>query len=245
MEPTVLTYANRTGRPSGRILRIGSVLVPGIGRVQRQVAPYAAAWHAHNWEALARPGRRWIVLGDSMSQAIGATAWNAGWVDQLMARLDPAVRPTVINLSASGARVRDVLDQQLPAYASLPPADVQPDLVTVLIGSNDLFGRREHSELLPSAFAELLTELTGGLPRPADVVVSTLPQPRDAAAQANAHIARAGATGSVRVVDMARSGPASWSGKLASDHFHPNDAGYAGIANAFEPAVRRALTSAP
>jgi lysophospholipase L1-like esterase len=35
------------------------------------------------------------------------------------------------------------------------------------------------------------------------------------------------------MVDMRRSGPPSWRGKLAEDHFHPNNAGYAGIADAF------------
>ena len=40
---------------------------------------------------------------------------------------------------------------------------------------------------------------------------------------------------------MRVAGPASWRGRLASDWFHPNDAGYAAIADAFEPAVRAAL----
>ena len=45
--------------------------------------------------------------------------------------------------------------------------------------------------------------------------------------------------GEITLVDMRRSGPASWRGRLAADHFHPNELGYAGIADAFfEPVLR-------
>lgn len=227
------TYDNRTGRGPGRFLRVAGVFLPGIRSVQRQVVPYAEAWAAHNRAALARPGRRWIVLGDSMSQGIGASAYDAGWVNQVHDRLGPGA-PIVINLSATGARVPDVLAQQVPAYRSLPAPTEGPDLVTVLIGSNDLFAGKLHRERLPEAFAELLRLL------PERSVVATLPQPRGAAAEANAHIDRAAAGGAVHVVDLRTTGPTSWRGLLAADRFHPNDAGYAAIADAFEPVVRAA-----
>jgi lysophospholipase L1-like esterase len=74
--------------------------------------------------------------------------------------------------------------------------------------------------------------------------VATLPPSRTAAARANAHLAAAAAAGDLRVVDLATEGPDSWRGRLAADFFHPNDAGYAAIADAFEPTVRRALAGA-
>ncbi len=43
---------------------------------------------------------------------------------------------------------------------------------------------------------------------------------------------------------MRESGPTSWRGRLAEDFFHPNDAGYAALADALEPAVRAALGDA-
>jgi lysophospholipase L1-like esterase len=235
MGPTTFSYDNRTGRPPGRLLKLVGRAVPPVGRVQRQVDPYAVAWQTHNQNALTEPGRRWIVLGDSMSQGIGASAFDAGWVNQLHQRLDPATRPRILNLSANGARVLDVLEQQIPAYRSLPDAADLPDLVTVLIGSNDLFGRRMHRRGLPEAFAELLAQL------PTGAVVATLPQPHAAAAGANAHIDRVASAGGLRVVDLRTAGPASWRGKLASDRFHPNDDGFRAIADAFEPVVRAAL----
>lgn len=230
-------YTNRTGRPPGRSLRALGVVLPGIARVRAQAEPYADAWLERTRAAAVAPGRRWVVLGDSMSQAIGATGPDRGWVDQLLGRLgDAGDDLRVVNLSATGARVPDVLDQQLPAWAALPPSrSPLPDLVTVMIGSNDLFSGARHRARLPGAMAELVTRL------PAGSVVTTLPQPRAAARQANRHLDEAALRGHLRVVDLRTDGPSSWRGRLAADFFHPNEAGYAAITDAFEPVVRSAL----
>lgn len=47
-------------------------IMPGVARVRAQVAPFAAAWHQANEQALRDTGPMWIALGDSMSQGIGA-----------------------------------------------------------------------------------------------------------------------------------------------------------------------------
>lgn len=237
--PLPLGYANRTGRGRGVLTRaLGSVL-PGVGRVNDQVEPYAAAWTAHNAEALATPGRRWVVLGDSMSQGVGASSWDAGWVDQLARTLATEGHPlVVVNLSATGARTDDLVDQQVPVLRSLPPAvDADgPDVVTVMIGSNDLFAGGAKRRSLPDEFARMLEALPRG------TVVASLPQPRAAARLANTHVQAAAARGDVTLVDMRAEGPTSWRGRLAADKFHPNDAGYAEIARAFLPHVREAVT---
>jgi lysophospholipase L1-like esterase len=231
-------YANRTGRPPGRGLRIAGALLPGVARVRAQAEPYATAWTEHNERAVSSPGRRWVVLGDSMSQSVGASAWHAGWVGQLHRDLGRAGhRLVVLNLSATGARVRDVLDQQLPLLGRLPAPTHSPgpDLVTVLVGSNDLFAGGATRRSLPEAFGAMVR----ALPRAA--VVATLPQPRTAARRANRHVELAGAEGDLEVVDMALEGPPSWRGRLAEDRFHPNDAGHAAIARAFRPHVLEVL----
>jgi lysophospholipase L1-like esterase len=227
-------YANLTGRPAGQVVRaLGSVL-PGVAAVQRQVVPYARSWRAANLAALARPGARWIVLGDSMSQGIGASAFAAGWVNQVHDRLAAeGIDYRLVNLSASGARVQDVLDQQLPALHALPARtgeDPRPDLVTLLIGSNDLFRRRYRDEL-PDRFRQLLRAL------PAGAVVASLPNPRRAAAEVNTLITRAAAGGAITVADLRAGQSISWRGRLAEDHFHPNDLGYAGLARVFHAAI--------
>ncbi|WP_377642493.1 SGNH/GDSL hydrolase family protein [Oryzobacter terrae] len=233
-----LDYANRTGRRPGAGVRVLRAVVPGVRAVQAQADPHAAAWHDHNRRALSAPGRRWVVLGDSMSQAVGASSWDAGWVDQLAAWLAAAGHPlVVVNLSATGARTADVVDQQLPVLEALPPATgtSEPDLVTVLVGSNDLFAGGAARRRLPDDYARLVARL------PRSAVVATLPQPRTAARRANAHVEAAASTGDLELLDMRSEGPTSWRGRLAADWFHPNDAGYTEIARAFQPHVLRVL----
>ncbi len=230
------TYDNRTGRGPGRVLRVLGWFLPGVRSVQRHVSPYAEEWVAHNRTALAIPGRRWYVLGDSMSQSVGATRWDRGWVHQLHGRLVSSGRElAVVNLSATGAVLADVLDQQVPLLHSLLEADPLREcaVVTVLVGSNDIFNKA-HRPHLPGRFEDLLDRL------PTGTVVSTLPQPRAAAQRSNTHIWAAEEAGRVRVVDMVTAGPRTWIGKVAADRFHPNDKGYAALADAFEPVVVRA-----
>ena len=213
-------------------------VVPRVRRVCDQVEPYADAWLEQSRRSLRTPARRWVVLGDSMSQGIGASAHDRGWVGQLADRLRADGHElSVVNLSATGARTPDVLAQQLPLLEELPsPAPGSPaPLVTALVGSNDLFGGRASRAALPGAMAELADRLPPG------AVVATLPQPARAAGLANRPLRAAEASGRLRVVDMRAAGPSSWRGRLASDLFHPNDAGYAAIADALEPAVRAAL----
>lgn len=233
-------YDNRTGRPGGRGVRALGLVLPGVRGVQAQVEPYATAWAAHNRRALTTPGRRWVVLGDSMSQSVGASVWDAGWVDQLATTLATQGHPlVVVNLSATGARTADVTDQQLPVLRALPPAmgTDAPDLVTVLVGSNDLFAGGGVRRRLPAEFARMVAALPRG------TVVATLPQPRAAARGANVHIESASAAGEVVKVDMRAEGPTSWRGRLAPDFFHPNDAGYAELARAFAPHLLEVLGS--
>jgi lysophospholipase L1-like esterase len=200
--------------------------------VWSQSEPYADEWHAHNLSALDDPGRRWFVLGDSLSQGIGASSYDAGWVGQLARRLDEhGHRLQVVNLSATGARVRDVLDQQLPVLNSIGTRD--GDVVTVMVGSNDLFGGRRGE--LGDDFAELVDRV------PVGTVVTTLPQPTRATDGANTHIERAAEQGRIVMADLRVTGPSSWRGRLAGDWFHPNDAGYASIATAMEQTMLTVL----
>ena len=189
----------------------------------------AHAWERANRQALTRTGPLWVALGDSMTQGIGTAGIGAGWVGQASRRLATAYR--IVNLSRSGATVADVLAAQLPALRALGE---QPELVTLLIGSNDLMGR-ERTEL-PGRFAELLDRLPRG------TVVANLPNPTRTATAVNALLARAAASGTIVVADLTTSRPPSWRGRLAEDHFHPNAAGYGSLADAFVEAIANAPT---
>jgi lysophospholipase L1-like esterase len=220
-------YSNLSGRPPGPVLRALSHLLRGVRDVQNQVEPYAARWGQANLSALAADGPLWVALGDSMTQGVGASDYDRGWVGQLQTSGGSEIPGRLINLASSGARVGDVLDRQLPALAALGR---RPELVTVLIGSNDLI-RPRHRKAFPAAFGRLLAELPRGS------VVATLPNPSRAAAMANALLAAAVRDSGLVIAELRGPRTSGWKGKLAADHFHPNDLGYAGIAAVFAEAL--------
>jgi lysophospholipase L1-like esterase len=113
-----------------------------------------------------------------------------------------------VNLSVTGARVRDVLDDQLPRLHAI---GIEPDLVTLLIGANDMLVRSRRIAAIPTC-ARLIDELP-----PGRTVIGTLPRRNREALAINA------------LIDAAT---------LAEDHFHPNERGYARIAGAFVAASR-------
>ena len=217
---TGFEFSNLSGRPPGRFVAVAARLSRGIRSVQEQTAPYAAAWLRDKTAALAAAGPLWVALGDSMTVGIGASTHRRGWVGQLAARM-PGWR--VLNLGISGGRVRDVLDRQLPALEQL---GITPDLVTLLIGNNDLMNPR-YRPALPADHAELLERL------PAGTLVGNQPGTYAAALEFNRQIDEAVGSGVVRLAELRDPRTRHWKGKLAADHFHPNDRGYAGIAEIF------------
>lgn len=141
MKDAAFDYSNLSGRPPGSFISLASRVLRGVHDVQTQVIPYAEAWQAHNRAALEADGPLWVALGDSMTQGIGATAHDRGWTAGVA---DALPHHRLINLSVSGGLVTDLLERQLPTMESL---GVTPDLVTVMIGSNDLLNRQARSTL--------------------------------------------------------------------------------------------------
>jgi lysophospholipase L1-like esterase len=211
-------------------MSLASRLIPGVGRVHAQVPVFAAAWVAANAEALQGNGKLWVALGDSMRQGVGAQSISGGWVGQLQAQLAAAGElPRLVNLSVTGARVRDVLDDQLPR---LREVGIEPDLVTLLIGANDMLFRSRRVAAVHS-FAQLIEELPAGR-----TVIGTLPRRNREALAINALIETAEAAGRVRIADLRGGSLRSIRGTLAEDHFHPNERGYARIATAFAATIQ-------
>ena len=129
----------------------------------------------------------------------------------------------------SGAHTADLIRRQLPALQALSSA---PDLVTVMVGSNDLV-RRSRRKGLPERFQTLLEAV------PVGTVVSTLPNPTPTANAANKVITSVARERGLVVAEMRGGRIASWRGKLAADHFHPNEFGYAALADVFAAALLR------
>ncbi len=232
MPGTTFDYDNTSPRPTGPVLRAMSRVLPGVRSVQRQVEPFAARWRESNAEALTQDAPLWVAIGDSMTQGIGASDPQRGWVGQLRERWAErkATSYRVVNLAVTGARVEDVIDRQLAALERLAELGHRAELVTVLVGSNDIVNRRLREHVV-ERFAALLDALPPG------AVVGNLPNPQREVRLMDAEIRRRAADGALTLADFRRDGPATWVGLLAPDWFHPNDRGYTAMADVVDRAV--------
>jgi lysophospholipase L1-like esterase len=216
-------YSNLNDRSPSWFLRLARRLLPGVGLVENEIKPYAESWQERNVEALASAGPLWVVLGDSLSQGVGASSIEHSWVLQTWSALaGRGVRYRIINLSFSGARVSDVLNRQIPALAGL---SATADLITVLIGSNDII-KRDLRAQLPEHYRAMLSAL------PAGALVATVPRTRGVQAELNRLVQEASDARQVVAVPLHFA-----AGARAPDHFHPDDTGYAAIAADFTAAI--------
>ncbi len=223
----------RCAAAQARVFAVGSFVRRfrlGMAETRGMVAPYALAWEEANRLTMSGDAPLWVVLGDSTAQGVGASAYDRGYVGQLRAWLSErdGVAWRVLNLSRSGARAADVLATQLPELEALA---APPDLVTCVIGANDLL--RTPLPRLLATFRAIVARLPPG------AVIATLPQGLAGrrAVQVNALIRTAARHAELGVADVwAHTGP-PWQGKYARDMFHPNDVGYADWAAALREAV--------
>lgn len=105
-----------------------------------------------------RPWGRYVALGDSLTEGLCDASrmppgQYRGWADrlaQLLAHARDEREPfRYANLAVRSRRVEHVLHDQLPRALAL-----RPDLVSVLIGANDLVGRRADPVRLAAALEE-------------------------------------------------------------------------------------------
>ncbi|WP_396642089.1 GDSL-type esterase/lipase family protein [Microbacterium sp.] len=113
-----------------------ALLARGITRPELPPAPSITSAAAPRW-------RRYVALGDSITEGLcdasrAPADQYRGWADRLALLLASAGAGGAsgfrfANLAVRSKRVRDVVERQLPAALAL-----RPDLVSVLIGANDL-----------------------------------------------------------------------------------------------------------
>jgi lysophospholipase L1-like esterase len=119
-----------------------------------------------------RPWTRYVAIGDSLSEGLGdplpgggLRGWAVLLADHLR-QFSPEMSFT--NLAVRGYRARDAIQRELPAAIAL-----QPDLVTVFIGGNDVLLT---PRLDGARFADELDQLLAPFADPnVTVVLSTLP----------------------------------------------------------------------
>lgn len=214
------------------IILVGTWTVK-LARLTRSVATYGSYWS----ESKGVPGGLvYVALGDSAAQAIGASRPERGYVGLLAERIRQRAGREVllVNLSVSGATVRDVVDVQLAQLQSL-----RPDIVTVAIGGNDV------PFYDVTRFTSTVDELTAALP--AGTFIADVPfymhghWERDAVAAGGllADSARIHQLHVVPLHDAARDrGSRAMLTDFAADFFHPNDRGHRVWADAFWAELR-------
>ncbi|CAN5396263.1 hypothetical protein BH10ACT4_BH10ACT4_12310 [soil metagenome] len=184
----------------------------------------------------------YVAIGDSAAQGVGASRPGRSYVGLIAQHLHQSTGRSVrvVNLSISGARLREAIALQLA-----PLRRLSPDLVTVAIGANDMPGfDRER-------FTRELTEVYASLP--AGSIVAEVPSFYLGAAERNVKVANTivhrladehGFEVAPLYAKTRGQGAALYAlNRVAADFFHPNDRGYRVWASAFLPLVDRAVLS--
>lgn len=236
-----MTRGGASGEVPGRgrlVVGRGGFLLRALPPVRRsldQVAAHAAQWERRAAALLDGPRRGdplWVVLGDSTAQGVGLALVDDGYVGRVRRLLEQRDgRPwQVLNLSRSGAVLADLLQVQLPRQRALAGLGWQPDLVTAVVGGNDL--RTTPLDRLLAAVPELIAEVPDG------TAVATFPQglKPPIARVANALLLRLAAERGLPVVDLWRATAPPYRGKYA-DGLHPNAAGITDWVAAFADAL--------
>ena len=220
-------YAEVSGLRAGKFGR----WTDGVSAMREDCATFADYWRAHNERVLSKreheeePGPLWVALGDSTAQGLGAPGPYGGYVGQALQQLRRKTGQhwRVLNLSVSGALIRDVLADQIP---QLPQA---PELVTCGIGSNDI---------LYSAPAKLfgdMRSLLGSVPERTVVldlpllagfwgIVGRMSVPY--ITRINRVIHEVAAERDLPVAEVSTHFTSPWTGKFSCDSFHPSQDGY-------------------
>ncbi len=223
----------------------------GVAEMRADRAEFRAYWDAHNVRVLshreharqaqAAPDPLWVVLGDSTAQGLGAPGPHGGYVGQTLQELRRTTGRhwRVLNLSVSGALIRDVLADQVPRLDGY-----RPDLVTCGAGANDI---------LYSSPGKLFSDLRTLLAAvPEDTVVLDLPlltgfwwivghMSVPYITRINRVIREVAAARSLRVAEVSRHFIPPWAGKFSVDNFHPSQDGY----RDWSRALVEALTPGP
>ena len=187
---------------------------------------------------------QYLALGDSYTIGTGASADAHAWPSIIASRLGAALTNPAVN----GYTTQDLIRNELPLFQKL-----HPDLVTVLIGVNDLVQGRS-----PDAYRGSLRTIYAAI-EPAHVVAVSIPTwsyvPAAADFGGPKHVEKltgdfndiAREEASARGFAWVDLGPVSTSrigspGWIASDQLHPGDTQYAAWAEAIWPAVRDAMS---
>lgn len=201
-------------------------LALALTELYTQLARYRTYWNRNNATANMSADYIYVAFGDSAAQGVGATKPQNGYVGVIAKELEKKGHSVqVINLSKSGAKVKDVLDTQLPGYKKLN-LESKP-IVTVEIGANDMI------DFDPVRFQEEMHALMKELPE--GTVISDIPSFKGGrlsrlepnVLKANEIMRNHTGQHGLQLANLHQRVAAEHSIRtLAADLFHPSDYGY-------------------
>jgi len=203
--------------------KIAGRVSQGVALVNSTVEPRAQYWDSRNQKNLRNEGPLWIALGDSVTQGIGSSDPSTCYASIVLGRLEERTgqKWRLLNLSMSGARFSDVTKLQIPLISD---HDLKPDLVSTIIGSNDIMWRRGSQKIANDA-KSLMESLPEG------TYLSRV-------SQSNRKGRRTAIADVFEAMALARNielfGAWNWptaEDMWAPDRFHPNDDAYKYIAD--------------
>jgi lysophospholipase L1-like esterase len=186
-----------------------------------------------------RQWTRFAALGDSITEGwcdpvVGSGEPWFGWADRLALEIDRHQRAhgatgrlEFANLAVRGRRVRHVVEDQIPVAI-----DMRADLVSVLIGGNDLSALRPDPDALA---AHLETGVAQLVASGATVLLATAYDPgfspylrplRGRAAVFTAHVHTIAAKHGCRVLDLWSLPGLAGRGMWSEDRLHPSTRGH-------------------
>lgn len=128
---------------------------------------------------IGKPYRSYVAIGDSLSEGLGDFTFHQlrkynGWTDRLAGILateasDKGYEFQFANLALRGSKLEKIMETQAPRALTL-----QPDLITVMAGSNDLMSPHDELPRIRAIFREGILQL---LASGADVVVANTINP--------------------------------------------------------------------
>ena len=196
-------------------------------------------WNERASEASTPDEFLYVALGDSVAQSIGASRPKYGYVGLIEQHIERSTgrHVRVINVSSTGATTETVLREQLSKIAHL-----EPDLVTLDIGANDL-----NKKVPDDTFMRNFTAILDALPKDKSIV-SDLPTFERGPKQStllrlNAFIHSQIETHQFRVApifDTTSATTHDWT-TYAADFFHPSSKGHRNWYRAFEAPLDQVL----
>ncbi|HKB18536.1 MAG TPA: SGNH/GDSL hydrolase family protein [Candidatus Dormibacteraeota bacterium] len=192
-----------------------------------------------------------MALGDSYTIGTGASDPSKSWPSIIASRLGAELTNPAVN----GYTTLDLIRDELPYLGA-----IKPDLVSILIGVNDLVQGRMPEEYRDS-LARIYDDVTALMVRPRVAAVS-IPSWSHVPAAADfggmEHVARQTARFNAVAEQEARARNLTWvditeastsgvgtEGWIASDDLHPGDAQYAAWAEVIWSAVRDIWSTTP